>query len=84
MAKQQKRNVTVALDEATARWARVQAARLDTSLSEYLASLLRAEMQQERTYEDAMASWLRRSPTHLKDRPGYPTRGELHERADLR
>jgi hypothetical protein len=80
----QKRNVTVTLDEATARWARVQAARQDTSLSEYLASLLRSEMEQHSEYEDAMTSWLARGPAHLKQGPGYPAREELHERSGLR
>lgn len=79
-----KTNVTVTLDEPTARWARVQAARLDTSLSEYLGSLLRAQMQQETAYEEAMQSWLARSPAHISETSTYPTRDELHERTGIR
>ena len=37
------KNVTVTLDEETARWARVEAARRDTSVSRLLGHLLRRE-----------------------------------------
>ena len=35
------RNVTITLDEEVARWARVEAARQDTSVSQMIAGLLR-------------------------------------------
>lgn len=79
-----KRNVTVALDEETARWARVEAARRDTSVSELLASLLRQQMARERGYEAAMRDFLSRSPSPLKRAGAYPGREELHERSRLR
>jgi hypothetical protein len=38
------RNVTVTLEEDVARWARIEAARRDTSVSQLLASLLKERM----------------------------------------
>ncbi len=44
------RNVTVTLDEATARWARVEAARRDMSVSSLLREPLPARMAGEGNY----------------------------------
>ncbi len=78
--KARKRNVTITLDEETARWARVQAALRDTSVSELVASWLRQRMAAERSYEVAMRDFLSRSPKPLKRQGKYPGRQELHER----
>ncbi|NJD11821.1 MAG: CopG family transcriptional regulator [Gemmatimonadetes bacterium] len=75
-----KRNVTITLDEHTARWARVEAARRDTSVSDYVGSLLRERMQQDLGYERAMAAWLALEPVALKRSGRYPTREAVHER----
>lgn len=50
------RNVTVTLDEETARWARLEAARQDTSVSRLLGRLLRESMHEQASYDAAMAS----------------------------
>jgi hypothetical protein len=76
-----KRNVTITLDERTARWVRVEAARRDTSVSAFLAELLRERMAEESRYERAMAEYLGRQPRPLKKRGGrYPGRAAVHER----
>ena len=80
-----KRNITIALDETTARWARIQAARSDTSVSEFLGSILRERMAAEERYEHAMSGWLSAEPAALKKKSGkYPTREEVHERRRVR
>lgn len=77
-----KRNVTVSLDEETARWARVEAARRDTSVSRLLGDLLREHMERERSYEASMQRW-RAGPVRPLKRGGrYPSRGEVHRRGD--
>jgi hypothetical protein len=78
------RNVTIALDEETARWARVEAAHRDMSVSRLIAELLHEHMHARTTYEDAMQRYLARAPTALKDAARYPGREELHDRAGLR
>jgi hypothetical protein len=81
----ERRNVTITLDEETARWARLEAARRDTSVSRLVGELLRDHMQAEAGYEAAMAAYLARPATRLRDRPSpYPRRDELHDRAGLR
>ena len=78
-----KRNVTITLDEHTARWARVEAARRDTSVSDFVGSLLRERMQHDLAYDRAMAAWLALKPVALKRLGRYPGREAVHER-DLR
>ena len=81
----EKRNVTVSLDEETARWARVEAAKRDMSVSSLVAELLRDRMRGEEDYEAAMRAYLDRSPKPLrKRRSAYPKRDEVHDRAGLR
>jgi hypothetical protein len=81
----EKRNVTVSLDEETARWVRVEAARQDMSVSSLLAQVLREKMRADEGYEAAMTAYLSRPAATLrKRRVRYPTRGEVHDRAHLR
>ena len=79
------KNVTVTLDEETARWARIEAARRETSVSRFLGEILRREMEGRDAYEAAMSRYLAQSPAMHRDpvRP-LPTRDELHDRAHLR
>ncbi len=79
------KNVTITLDEDVARWARIRAAELDTSVSRMLGELLREQMSREVTYATEMQRYLVREPQRLST-PGdrYPSRAELHERSDLR
>jgi hypothetical protein len=80
-----KRNVTVSLDEETARWARVEAARRDTSVSRLLGDFLRERMRRAGEYEDSMREFLARRSVALKGRRSrYPDREDLHDRAGLR
>lgn len=73
------RNVTVALDEDVARWARVHAARRETSVSRFLGELLRERMVQEDGYERAMKRALARRP-FMKTDGKYLSRDTAHAR----
>ncbi|MDE0066983.1 MAG: hypothetical protein OXN44_08935 [Acidimicrobiaceae bacterium] len=75
------RNVTISLDDETARWARVEAARRDKSLSRFVSEVLRDLMTEPDAYERAQQSYLSRKPVPLGT-PGqrYPTRDDLHQR----
>ncbi len=79
------KNVTITLDEETARWARVEAARRDTSVSKLLGEILRTEMRQEARYEAAKQAYLAQEPGihRCHDQP-LPSREELHDRDRLR
>ena len=77
------RNITVTLDESLARWARLEAARNETSVSRLLADLLRERMLHQDGYDSAMNRALARKPFGKSD-GRYPSREEAHDRARLR
>ncbi len=79
------KNVTITLDEEVARWARIRAAELNTSVSRLLGELLERLMLEEQNYHAAMKQYLSSEPRVLNEaRTGYPKRDELHDRDDLR
>lgn len=79
------RNVTVTLDEQTARWARVEAARNDTSVSRLIGEMLHERMTGQRDYEAARVRYFAQEPgLHRCDGRPLPTREELHDRPGLR
>ena len=78
------RNVTVSLDEETARWAGIEAARRDMSVSGFIRQLLRERMGGQVAYAGAMSRYLSRTGSDLSEGGGYPAREELHDRAGLR
>jgi hypothetical protein len=77
------RNVTVTLEEEVAQWARIEAARRDTSVSRLLGALLKERMTAQDAYEKAMRRALVRKP-FLRTDGRYLTREEAHDRARLR
>ncbi|MBN2371199.1 MAG: hypothetical protein JXO72_12005 [Vicinamibacteria bacterium] len=54
------RNATVSVDDALARWVRLETARRDTSVSRFLADLAKAQMRSDRRYQRALRSALAR------------------------
>ena len=78
------KNITITVDEETARWTRIEAAHRDMSVSRLISELLHQHMRAQTTYQDAMQRYLARTPAALKDTGHYPAREELHDRAGLR
>jgi hypothetical protein len=77
------RNVTITLEEDLALWARIEAARNDTSVSRFLAEMLRDRMVEKSNYDAAKRRALTRRPFPKSD-DRYLTREEVHDRANLR
>lgn len=77
------KNVTVTLETDVARWARLEAARRDTSVSRLLGELLKQHMREQGEYENAMRQALARKP-FVKGSRRYLTREEVHERSRFR
>ncbi len=79
------KNITITLDEKTAAWARVAAAKSNVSLSRFLGELLRERMREARDYDEAMRRYFA-STLAIRRQPGerYATREELHDRSRLR
>ncbi len=75
------KNVTITLSEEVARWARVRAAKENTSVSRLVGEMLHKKMLDEETYLLSMEQYLSQRPMKLKKAgAGYPLRSELHER----
>lgn len=78
------KNVTITLDESVARWARLEAARENTSVSRFVGELLAERMRGSQTYDAAMQRYLWVKSRAISTGCPYPTRDELHDRAGLR
>jgi hypothetical protein len=77
------RNITITLEEDLAKWARIEAARSDTSVSRFLAEILKERMMQKDNYEAAKRRALARKP-FLKTDGQYLSREQAHDRQRLR
>ncbi len=77
------RNVTLTLEESVARWARIEAARNDTSVSRFLADILKERMRENDEYNAAKRRALARQSLPKSD-GRYLTREEVHDRARFR
>ena len=66
-------------------WARVYAAKHNTSVSRIVGEMLQQRMGELHEYDQAMRRFLAKSPVKL-NRAGkrYPGRDELHDRSRLR
>jgi len=76
------RNITITLEETMARWARLEAAQAETSVSRLLGEILKERMQDD-AYEAAMRRALVRKP-FLGTNGRYLSREEAHDRPGLR
>lgn len=79
------KNVTITLDEETAHWARVEAARSGKSLSRMLGEILRERRLGQLRYEQARQEFMAREPQPLnRSGAAYPDREAVHDRTLLR
>jgi hypothetical protein len=77
------KNVTVTLEKEVAQWARLEAARNETSVSRLLGQILKQRMLEDAGYDSAMRRALARKP-FLKGNSRYISREEAHERSGVR
>jgi len=74
-------NLTITADEETLRWARIEAAKRNTSVARLVGDLLREKMRKDEAYDKAMREALKFQPLPLEGR--YLTRDEIYaERLD--
>lgn len=75
------KNVTITLDENVARWARIRAAELNTSVSRLVGEMLLEKMLDDEKYERASRDYLSQRPLKLR-KPGarYRKREDLYVR----
>lgn len=77
------RNVTVTLEEPVAKWARLEAARKETSVSRLLGGILKERMLEKDRYESAMRRALTRK-AFFKSDGKYLSREDAHARSGIR
>lgn len=73
------KNVTVSMEEHVADWARMEAARRNTSVSRLIGELLAEKMRHDDAYERAMREALEFKSIGFSDGP-YLTRDEIYDR----
>jgi len=79
------KNVTITMDEEVARWARIRAAELETSVSRLVGQMLKEKMLVDQTYEKARDRYLAQPPKALKKaKEKYPARQDLYDRRSSR
>jgi hypothetical protein len=74
------KNVTVTMEDQVADWARMEAARLNTSVSRLIGELLAGKMRSDDAYQRAMQDWLSRERSWKSDGIGDTKREDLHDR----
>jgi hypothetical protein len=75
------KNVTVTMEDSVAEWARLEAARRNTSVSRLVGEMLGEKMRSDRQYEQAMREALKFKPIPFEGR--FLAREEIYaERLD--
>ena len=77
------KNVTVTMDESVADWARMEAARRNTSVSRLVGEMLTEKMRHDDAYERAMREALEFRTCGAASGP-YLTRDEMYDRSTPR
>ena len=77
------KNVTVTMEDSVAEWARLEAARRNTSVSRLIGEMLAEKMRHDDAYERAMNEWLQRPALFASNGTAYPTQEQVYgERLD--
>jgi hypothetical protein len=81
-----RRNVTITLPDDVARWARIEAAKRDTSVSQLVAGMLQEKMRDDDAYDAAMKRMFAMIRPVKFEEPGgrFPRREDLYDRPKRR
>jgi hypothetical protein len=75
------KNVTITMEDSVADWARMEAARRNTSVSRLVGELLAERMRHDDAYERAMREALEFRSFGASEGP-YLSRDEIHDRSN--
>ena len=78
------KNVTVTMEDSVAEWARLEAARRNTSVSRLVGEMLAEKMRHDDAYERAMQEWLQRDVNFASNGSPYPRRDETYAERNVR
>lgn len=74
------KNVTITMDEKVAEWARVEAARRNTSVSRMVGDMLAEKMRLTDAYQRAAQEWLTKDRNWKSDGKPFASRVDLYDR----
>lgn len=74
------KNVTITMEDSVADWARIEAAKRNTSVSRLVGEMLAEKMQRTDAYQRAMHDWQTKARLWQSDGQVYPKRADLYER----
>lgn len=74
------KNVTITVDDKVLEWARIEAARRNSSVSRMVGEMLAEKMRHDDAYERAYREWLADTRQFQSDGKPYPTREEIYAR----
>ena len=77
------KNVTVTMEDSVADWARMEAARRNTSVSRLVGQMLAEKMRHDDAYERAMNEWRNRQRFYASDGAPYPRRDDAAPRGPV-
>ncbi|QTD46073.1 CopG family transcriptional regulator [Ottowia testudinis] len=78
------KNVTITVEDSVLEWARVEAARRNTSVSRMLGEFMREMQRRDDVYERAYQEWRNEPRTWRSDGSPYPKRDEIYDRGRLK
>jgi hypothetical protein len=74
------KNLTITLEEDTLAWARIEAAKRNSSVSRMVGEMLAAKMRDEDEYARAHQGWLNKQRDWRSDGSVYPSREQTYAR----
>ena len=79
------KNIAITLDEETARWARIEAAKRGTSVSKLVGQMIEERREQESERRAVLERFMAMPPKALKDADAAcPSREHRYDRPELR
>lgn len=72
------KNVTITVEESALEWARIEAAKRNTSVSRLVGEMLLEKMQREDAYVRAEREWLADDVTFTSAVRPYPRRADMY------
>jgi hypothetical protein len=77
------KNLTITVEETALEWARIEAAKRNTSVSRMVGEMLVDKMRHDDAYARAMREWQNDATTFTSGNQPYPTRDQTYaERLD--
>ena len=74
------KNVTITVEESALEWARIEAAKRNSSVSRLVGEILTEKMRQEDAYAQAMRGWMSKQRQWSSDGAAYPSRDQTYDR----